>query len=292
MRAGEPALGRRLEPPGLSEVDRRPFRAEQLADPVDRGLEGVGERELCDRLSHDREQRLAPLELLREVARALAQPHGVGGTGPERREPRELVGAGLVSRLKDETQAADRWLAEPDEHDTVLERHAAVSREQLVPVSHRRGRIREIRRDSGRRHRLRSVVRAPEDARACARRFERQPGDALPAPRLLRDHRERAARDLERRASDGRRRLPVGRVDRTNEQRGVACDHPGEQDVALRERLTCPRQLERRDHACFRAYRTDQDVRRAPPPGEPADRRRHVVVLGQLVRPDRVRVDA
>ena len=164
VRAGEPALGRRLEPSCLSEVDRCPVGPEQLTDPVDRRLEGVRKRQLGDCLPDDRQQRPATLELLRQVARPLARPDRMRGAGAEGRQPRELVRARLVSRVEDKAEATDARLAEPDEHDASVERHASVPREQLVRVPHDRGLVGEVLSMPGGRDRLRPPVRSPEDA--------------------------------------------------------------------------------------------------------------------------------
>ena len=65
MRPGQPAHTGRLEPAVLAQVDRHPVGAEELDDPVERGLERMRQRELRLRLGHEREQLARSLELER-----------------------------------------------------------------------------------------------------------------------------------------------------------------------------------------------------------------------------------
>ena len=65
VRTGEPALRGCLEVAARpAEIHGRAPRPEQLGNVVDGRVEGVGERELGDCLTDDREQRATPLELL------------------------------------------------------------------------------------------------------------------------------------------------------------------------------------------------------------------------------------
>jgi hypothetical protein len=80
--------------------------------------------------------------------------------------------------------------------------------------------------------------------------------------------------------------VPVDRIDCTDEQRRVACDHTREEELVLHEGLAGARQLEARQHSSSRGHWADQDARRTPAPGEAADRLRQLVVLGQLFRAD------
>ena len=118
VRAGQLALGRRLEPPGLGgEVDGEPLRAEQAGDVLDRGVERVRERELRDRLADDRQQRARALELDRERLPPLAGAQRVGGADGEGAEPVEQRIARVRLVGEQQLQRALRRLAELQRHD-------------------------------------------------------------------------------------------------------------------------------------------------------------------------------
>src|SRR5262249_56528324 len=61
--AGEAEPGSRVQAAVFAEGDREPVDVEQLAHASDRGLEGVRERKLGDRLPDDREERARAAEL-------------------------------------------------------------------------------------------------------------------------------------------------------------------------------------------------------------------------------------
>ena len=98
----------------LLEVDRDPVRVEQRGDVLDRGLERVSERQARDRLTDNRQERPAPLELHGQLARAARGTQGMGGTNCEAGNRCELLrcAAGSIEKLED----ADRRLTE-SKHD-------------------------------------------------------------------------------------------------------------------------------------------------------------------------------
>ena len=57
MRADEAAARDRLQPPPIEQVDGDALDRQELRDPLDRRLERVRQRELCDRLADDRHER-------------------------------------------------------------------------------------------------------------------------------------------------------------------------------------------------------------------------------------------
>ncbi len=100
MRSREAAARRLLElavVPG-PEVDGHPVDAEQFGDSLDGRLERVRDGQLRSRLHDHLEQRPRPLELEREEARALAGAQRVRRANSERREVRELLRVGFLSR--------------------------------------------------------------------------------------------------------------------------------------------------------------------------------------------------
>ncbi len=114
MRAGE-AAPRSLQQPillRLEQIDREPLGVEQLGDPLDRGLQCVGERELRDRLTDDGNQRPAALQLDRLPARLLARTQCVGCSCRKHRQSVEHLVRRDDGRLEPELQHAEGRLAE------------------------------------------------------------------------------------------------------------------------------------------------------------------------------------
>ena len=172
MRPGEPPCSRGLEPRILAllhEVNGEPVGPEQLADALDRSLERVRERELCDRLADDRQERPCALELDREGAAPLARAQRVRGANGEGCEPREHEIVGLALGLEEELERAERRLAElqggecaavaePLDLDRPCLRLGA-----LYGLQRNRGRGRARGAGEGRKHRPVGLV-APEQA--------------------------------------------------------------------------------------------------------------------------------
>ena len=99
--------------PSVAEVDRHALDAEQLRDPLDRGLERVRERQPRDRLADDGEQRARPLEL---EAASPARGRRRGARAPRARanarQPLQLVLVRRGAVRVEELERADRRRAE------------------------------------------------------------------------------------------------------------------------------------------------------------------------------------
>jgi hypothetical protein len=129
VRAGEPALGRGLEPLALlDQVNGHAVGIEQLADAVDGRVERVGQRELGDRLADDRQEGARSLELLGQLAAPLARAQGVRRPHSEGGEIREHEWIGRL--VEDELERAEGRLAELQRCDMPVSQ--LLERERLV----------------------------------------------------------------------------------------------------------------------------------------------------------------
>ena len=90
---------------------------EELREPLEGRLDGVGEREARDRLAHELEQRAAPLELEPELRAPAPTAERVRGAHREAGEPPELLGLRRRPGRKQELHGAERRLAERKRHE-------------------------------------------------------------------------------------------------------------------------------------------------------------------------------
>ena len=96
----------------LEQIDGEPLGAQQLRDPLDRGLERVGQGELRDRLADDGHERAAALQLHRLPLRPLARAQSVRRARRERRQCVEHLVGGDERLLEAELEGARRGLSE------------------------------------------------------------------------------------------------------------------------------------------------------------------------------------
>src|SRR5947207_2520369 len=119
----------------LEQVDGEPLGAEQLGDPLDCGLEGVGQRKLRDRLSDDGDERPAAFQLDRLPPRPLARAQSVSSPRRKRRQGVEDVVGGDERLLEAELQRPKRRLAKLDDPRARHDREGAAGGERFDDVA-------------------------------------------------------------------------------------------------------------------------------------------------------------